>query len=803
MESIEELRALMAKALPVGQDVPTSSKDIIHVLSETASYLESRRDGGAHLIACYDRATSKQRQLFERAVGTLQSEILATGERPSDSLSPEQRACARSEFEHAMVQQKRERIAQQDAKEEKHERFMTTYAPKVMEQRSQAYLTTTLQDGMPKPCRHCGIVFGTVSGRHLHELSCDGDPSFVLRGKDRSDGPRSQYTGVTPTGRRRNPWKARCAGVELGAFPTELQAAEAYNQEAGRRGLLLNQLVVPVAAGVEAELEPDSDCEDDALLRWWRTRLSRTSMEAFDEAMAKETQPYFLKELRIYLSTPRHWSCAWTQLEDIELMLQLWRHFVYKKPDKIGSITVKGHPAGRAVVCEMSRLRQDTHPLRLYFPTIHEARRMLYHQGDPTATYSVLEKLIGVVETFIKELSNDEVRSAEDSPAARRAPPSDDDDSSDDDDEDCFGAGKKDVARREASRRSSELQDARGSKDSRKKAKTTSRHETSRGDVSSEDELPERLKGCDPELVKLIEREIMHSGAMTTFDDVAGLQDAKRSIMEMVIWPMQRPELFTGLRAVPKGMLLFGPPGTGKTLIGRAIASSSGATFFSISASSLMSKWIGESEKLVRTMFAVAGHKEPSVVFIDEVDSLLSQRSSDENEASRRLKTEFLVQLEGVGSGDASNRERVLVVGATNRPQELDEAARRRFVKRFYVPLPDDAARRSLLGTLLKDDRHSLSPAELDGALVDRTRGFSGADIRDLCRDAAMGPMRDLFAGGGGAPGAFRALREDQIPPISFAHFDNALKITRATVAPDGLVGYEAWDAQFGSAVRG
>ena len=96
-------------------------------------------------------------------------------------------------------------------------------------------------------------------------------------------------------------------------------------------------------------------------------------------------------------------------------------------------------------------------------------------------------------------------------------------------------------------------------------------------------------------------------------------------------------------------LLLYGPPGTGKTLIGRAIASSSGATFFSISASSLMSKWIGESEKLVRTMFAVAGHKEPSVVFIDEVDSLLSQRNSNENEASRRLKTEFLVQLEGVG----------------------------------------------------------------------------------------------------------------------------------------------------------
>ena len=314
-----------------------------------------------------------------------------------------------------------------------------------------------------------------------------------------------------------------------------------------------------------------------------------------------------------------------------------------------------------------------------------------------------------------------------------------------------------------------------------------------------EDELPERLKGCDPELVKRIEQEIMHSGAMTTFDDVAGLDDAKKSIKEMVIWPILRPELFCGLRAVPKGMLLFGPPGTGKTLIGRAIASSSGATFFSISASSLMSKWIGESEKLVRTMFAVAGHKEPSVVFIDEVDSLLSQRSSDENEASRRLKTEFLVQLEGVGSGDASNRERVLVVGATNRPQELDEAARRRFVKRFYVPLPDDAARRTLRHTLLKQNRHSLSPDELDSQIVRKTDGFSGADIRNLCTEAAMGPMRDvgtkLFEGGD----AGADVREDMIPPISFAHFESALRITRATVAPSDLDGYEDWNKQFGS----
>ncbi|KAJ8605311.1 hypothetical protein CTAYLR_002339 [Chrysophaeum taylorii] len=305
-------------------------------------------------------------------------------------------------------------------------------------------------------------------------------------------------------------------------------------------------------------------------------------------------------------------------------------------------------------------------------------------------------------------------------------------------------------------------------------------------------EVPERLKQCDPELVKRIENEIMDRGDAVTFDDVAGLEGAKGAIREMVIWPMRRPELFTGLRAVPKGMLLFGPPGTGKTLIGRAIASSCEATFFSISASSLVSKWIGESEKLVRALFAVAGYREPSVVFVDEVDSLLSQRSSDENEASRRLKTEFLVQLEGVDSSKA--KERVLVVGATNRPQELDEAARRRFVKRFHVPLPDATARYVLFSRLLSKNNNTLSDPELRH-LVDRTHGFSGADVRNLCQEAAMGPMRDVGSR------LFGAADQDDvaIPPIAFSHFEAALRITRASVSPADLVGYDEWDRQFGT----
>jgi SpoVK/Ycf46/Vps4 family AAA+-type ATPase len=163
--------------------------------------------------------------------------------------------------------------------------------------------------------------------------------------------------------------------------------------------------------------------------------------------------------------------------------------------------------------------------------------------------------------------------------------------------------------------------------------------------TTEEDNLPEELKGLDKELISKIEMEIVDSGDPVSFQDIAGLADAKQTVMELVCWPMKRPDLFTGLRRGPNGLLLFGPPGTGKTLIGKAIAHESGATFFSISSSSLTSKWIGEGEKLVRTLFAVAGYREPSVVFIDEIDSLLTQRKADENEASRRIKTEFLVQL--------------------------------------------------------------------------------------------------------------------------------------------------------------
>lgn len=303
-----------------------------------------------------------------------------------------------------------------------------------------------------------------------------------------------------------------------------------------------------------------------------------------------------------------------------------------------------------------------------------------------------------------------------------------------------------------------------------------------------EDELPEELKRFGKELVEKIENEIMDSGDPVTFEDIAGLADAKQTVQEVVCWPMKRPDLFTGLRRAPNGLLLYGPPGTGKTLIGKAIAYESGATFFSISSSSLTSKWIGEGEKLVRTMFAVAAYKEPAVIFIDEIDSLLTARKADENEASRRIKTEFLVQLDGTGT---SGQGRVLVIGATNRPQELDEAARRRFTKRLYIPLPEELDRELLLGVLLAKNNHRLVDADIK-KLAKETEGFSGADLKSLSTDAAMGPIRQLGA---------RALEVDvkDVPPISYKHFRQALRGMRPSVAPSDLVQYLEWDRLFGS----
>ena len=143
---------------------------------------------------------------------------------------------------------------------------------------------------------------------------------------------------------------------------------------------------------------------------------------------------------------------------------------------------------------------------------------------------------------------------------------------------------------------------------------------------------------------------------------------------------------------------------------------------------------------MVRALFAVTRVHEPSVVFIDEIDSLLTSRCEGEHESSRKMKTEFLVQLDGAST---VGQERVLVLGATNRPQELDEAARRRLVKRLYIPLPDQPARLTILSRLLRQERCDLAEEEMRD-ISEKTQGYSGADMANLCREAAYGPIRSL-----------------------------------------------------------
>ncbi|XP_068183945.1 fidgetin-like protein 1 [Antennarius striatus] len=319
------------------------------------------------------------------------------------------------------------------------------------------------------------------------------------------------------------------------------------------------------------------------------------------------------------------------------------------------------------------------------------------------------------------------------------------------------------------------------------------RQEEEDGEMShdSNQALPivdERLKNFEPKIIDLIMNEIMDHGSPVAWDDIAGLEFAKTTIKEIVVWPMLRPDIFTGLRGPPKGILLFGPPGTGKTLIGKCIACQSGATFFSISASSLTSKWVGEGEKLVRALFAIARCHQPAVIFIDEIDSLLSQRTDGEHDSSRRIKTEFLVQLDGAATGA---EDRILVVGATNRPQEIDEAARRRLAKRLYIPLPEAAARSHIVTNLMAQVKNQLRDQELD-SVVTATEGFSGADMTQLCKEAALGPIRSIHMGD------ISNISADQVRPILYCDFQEALKTVRPSVSSKDLELYEEWNKTFG-----
>lgn len=291
------------------------------------------------------------------------------------------------------------------------------------------------------------------------------------------------------------------------------------------------------------------------------------------------------------------------------------------------------------------------------------------------------------------------------------------------------------------------------------------------------------------------------------FEDIGGLDDAKRAINEAVVLPLLLPDFFTGIRKPWKGVLLFGPPGTGKTMLAKAAAScTEHITFFNCSSATLTSKWRGESEKLLRALFNTARARVPSILFFDEIDSLLSQRgSSAEHEASRRFKSEFLIHMDGLLSdtrpdGEAAQAGHLLVLATSNAPWDLDEALRRRLERRIYIPLPDEAARLRMFQHHLKD---ICLGSDVDMAvLAKRSEHYSGADVQLICRDASLNPMRRMVDGL--SPVQLVQLRDEGklspgAVPVEMADFEAALKGVQPSVSPADTRRFVEWAQEFGS----
>ncbi|MHA2357478.1 MAG: AAA family ATPase [Candidatus Heimdallarchaeaceae archaeon] len=302
-----------------------------------------------------------------------------------------------------------------------------------------------------------------------------------------------------------------------------------------------------------------------------------------------------------------------------------------------------------------------------------------------------------------------------------------------------------------------------------------------RRSTAGSDEEEDKLEGAIADI-------IVTEKPSVKLDDIAGLANAKQTLREAIVLPLMRPDLFSGARRPWKGILLFGPPGCGKTLLAKATAAEVDATFFNVSAASIISKWLGESEKLVRSLFTLAREKQPSIIFIDEVDAMAGARGG-EHDAMRRVKTELLTSMDGLSS---SETDRIVTVGATNIPESIDGAFRRRFERRIYIPMPDPPAREAIFQY---NTRGVELDAEVDfGLLSEITEGYSGSDIAMICRDAIMTPIRELDMTG--------AIDDETIQarPVTQNDFLEAIEMINPSVSDEEIDRYDRWNDEFGSA---
>ncbi|CAH0562100.1 unnamed protein product [Brassicogethes aeneus] len=317
------------------------------------------------------------------------------------------------------------------------------------------------------------------------------------------------------------------------------------------------------------------------------------------------------------------------------------------------------------------------------------------------------------------------------------------------------------------------------------------------GEKGEEEEKKFECHGLERDLADVLERDIVQKNPNIRWDDIADLHEAKRLLEEAVVLPMWMPEFFTGIRRPWKGVLMVGPPGTGKTMLAKAVATECETTFFNVSSSTLTSKYRGESEKMVRLLFEMARFYAPSTIFIDEIDSLCSRRGSEsEHEASRRVKSELLVQMDGITVNNDEPGKVVMVLAATNFPWDIDEALRRRLEKRIYIPLPTEEGREALLKINLRQVK--LDPNVDLKDIAKQLDGFSGADITNVCRDASMMSMRRKIFGL--RPDQIKQLPKEELDlPVTNMDFQEALLKNNKSVSQEDLDKYEKWMSEFGS----
>lgn len=308
-----------------------------------------------------------------------------------------------------------------------------------------------------------------------------------------------------------------------------------------------------------------------------------------------------------------------------------------------------------------------------------------------------------------------------------------------------------------------------------------------KGEVSKLDEE------FDAEALKLIAK------ADVTWDDIAGLEEVKRTLMEALFYSLAKPSIPVKIEP-PRRFLLYGPPGTGKTMLAMAASNMLKATFFNVSVDKVLSRYVGDSPRMISAIFRQAIKHAPSIIFFDEIEVLVARRDSDRQAATGVVQT-FLTELDGFKT--KKFEKPVIVIAATNKPWMLDEAILSRFEKRIYIPLPDHEARKQMFKIHLENKGFKITGITYD-ELARLTEGYSGRDIRNICQTAIMMMLRRAN------PGIIEKLMKIKdlseleketyrIEPITRQELLKALQQVKPATTKEDIKRYEEWTKQYGA----